>query len=77
MEIQYDQIKPQFDKMEEKIQVSEFFDILESKADIWTLNEGFKKYKTEFYDLVNSAEDYELIFDKIECKKKLDEYLTK
>jgi hypothetical protein len=41
------------------------------------LNEGFKKYKAEFYELVNSAEDYELIFDKIECKKKLDEYLTK
>lgn len=77
MEQQYLQIKPEFDKMEDKIGKSEFFDIIESKADIWTLNEAFKKSKLEFYDLVNSAEDYELIFDKIECRKKLEEYQTK
>ena len=41
------------------------------------MNEGFKKYKDEFYNLVKSAEDYELIFDKIECRKKLEEYLNK
>ena len=76
MEQQYQQIKPEFDKMEEKIGKSEFFDIIESKADIWTLNEAFKKSKSEFYDLVNSAEDFELIFDKIECRKKLEEYQT-
>ena len=75
MEKQYFQIKPMYDKMEEKISVSEFFDIIESKADIWALNEAFKKSKTEFYDLVNSAEDFELIFDKIECRTKLEEYL--
>ena len=63
--------------MEEKISKSEFFDIIESKADIWTLNEAFKKSKQEFYELVNSAEDFELIFDKIECRKKLEEYLVK
>ena len=57
--------------------MSEFFDIIESKADIWNLNEAFKKSKTDFYDLVNSAEDYELIFDKMECRLKLEEYLTK
>lgn len=45
MEAQYEQIRPQFDNMEAKIQVSDFYDILESKADIWNLNEGFKKYK--------------------------------
>lgn len=68
MESQYDQIKPEFDKMEDKIGKSEFFDIIESKADIWTLNEAFKKSKSDFYELVNSAEDFELIFDKIECR---------
>lgn len=77
MEKQYMQIKPTFDKMEEKIVVSEFFDIIESKADIWNLNEAFKKSKAEFYEMVNSAEDYELIFDKIECRNKLQEYITK
>ena len=77
MEQQYLQIKPEFDKMEDKIGQSEFFDIIESKADIWTLNEAFKQSKQEFYELVNSAEDYELIFDKIESRKKLEEYLVK
>ena len=64
-----------FDKMEEKISASEFYDIIESKADIWSLNEAFKKSKNEFYDMVKSAQDYELIFDKMECRKKLEEYL--
>jgi hypothetical protein len=77
MEQQYDQIKPEFEKMEQKIGLSEFFDIIESKADIWNLNEAFKKSKSDFYDLVNSAEDYELIFDKMECRQKLEEYLSK
>jgi hypothetical protein len=63
--------------MVQKISVSDFYDILESKADIWNLNEGFKRYKDEFYQLVKSAEDYELIFDKMECRKKLEEYITK
>lgn len=66
-----------FDAMEEKINVSEFYDIIEAKAHIWQLNESFKKSKQEFYDLVSSAEDYELVFDKLECKKKLADYLKK
>jgi hypothetical protein len=42
MEKQYSQIKPMFDQMKEKIGYSQFFDIFESKADIWQLNEVFK-----------------------------------
>lgn len=75
MEKQYYEIRPLFDAMEEKISASEFYDIIESKAHIWNLNEIFKKSKNEFYELVTKAEDYELVFDKIECKKKLEEYL--
>lgn len=75
MEKQYYEIRPLFDGMEEKIGNSEFYDIIESKAYIWNLNEQFKKTKQEFYDLVTGAEDYELVFDKIECKRKLEEYL--
>lgn len=45
MERQYNQIRPMFDQMEEKIGVSEFYDIIESKAGIWALNEAFKKSK--------------------------------
>lgn len=54
--------------MKEKIGYSQFFDIIESKADIWQLNEAFKQSKQEFFDLVNSAEDFELVFDKIDCR---------
>lgn len=61
--------------MEEKISSSEFYDIIESKAQIWELNEAFKKSKEEFYHLVTKAEDYELVFDKIECKRQLEKYL--
>jgi len=75
MENQYDQIKPKYERLEQKILMSEFYDIMESKADIWALSEAFKINKQQFYDIVNSAEDYDLIFDKIECKKKLEEYL--
>ena len=63
--------------MEDKIGSSEFFDIIESKGDIWSLNEAFKRSKNEFFDLVQSAEDFELVFDKMECRKKLEEYITK
>lgn len=72
METQYFDIRPMFDAMEEKISVSEFYDIIESQAKIWNLTESFKKSKKEFYELVSSAEDYELVFDKIECKKKME-----
>ena len=58
-----------FDAMEEKIGASEFYDIIESKAYIWNLNETFKKSKEDFYELVTKAEDFELVFDKIECKR--------
>lgn len=63
--------------MEDKIGSSEFFDIIESKGDIWLLNEAFKRSKNEFFDLVKSADDFEFVFDKIECRKKLEEYITK
>jgi hypothetical protein len=61
--------------MEEKIGASEFYDIIESKAFIWTLNESFRRSNQEFFEIVSKAEDYELVFDKIECRRKLEEYL--
>lgn len=39
------------------------------------MNTRFEKAHTEFRTLVDSAQDWELIFDKLECKKKLGEYL--
>ena len=73
----YEVIRPLFDSMEEKISASEFYDIIESKAYIWNLNEGFKQSKSDFFELIQKTEDYELVFDKIECKRKLEEYLNK
>lgn len=74
MEKQVEDIKPQFEKMEQKIALSEFIDIISSRKEIENLDEGFQKHKADFYDLVNSAQDYDLLFDKIECRNKLQEY---
>jgi hypothetical protein len=76
MEREYYNIRPMFEMMLEKIGLSEFYDIIENKNKIWQLNESFAKSKTEFYELISSREDYELVFDKIECKRKLEEYLN-
>lgn len=76
MDSQYREIRPLFDSLDEKISTSEFYDIIECKALIWKINENFKKNNSEFYEVVKNAEDSELVFDKIECKKKLAEYLN-
>ena len=52
MEKYYDEIRPLLDSMEEKIGSSEFYDILESKAYIWNLNDTFKKSKDQFFELI-------------------------
>jgi hypothetical protein len=57
--------------------LSEFYDVIECNPAIWKITEEFKKNNGEFYDMVKNAEDVELVFDKIECKKKLDEYASK
>ena len=70
-------IKPMYEAMDEKINVSEFQDIIENRTKIWNLTDFFEKKKIEFYNLVSSVEDYELVFDKIECKIQLEEYRKK
>ena len=75
MEDRYRQIRPLFDAMEEKIAGGEFFDVLQNKAVVWQLNNTFRKSQDEFYEMVTKAEDYELVFDKIEVKKKLQEFV--
>jgi len=57
--------------------MSEFYDVIECKTAIWHINEAFKKNNAEFYEMVKNAEDSELVFDKIECKKKLEEFVGK
>lgn len=76
MEGQYFNIRPMFEALSEKIILSEFYDIIENKNKIWQLNESFSSSKAEFYELISSKEDYELVFDKIECKRKLEAYLN-
>lgn len=39
------------------------------------MNDHFKKSNTEFYELMQKVQDYELVFDKIECKKYLEGYI--
>ena len=75
MEKQYYEIRPLFDIMEEKINASEFIDILENKAQIWRLMDSFKKSNGEFYEMMKNVQDSELVFDKIECKRTLEGYV--
>lgn len=75
MQEQYYEIRPLFEIMDEKIHASEFYDIIENKSQIWMLNETFKKSNTEFYELMKNAQDSELVFDKIECKRSLETYV--
>ena len=39
------------------------------------LNDTFKKSNAEFYELMKNAQDSELVFDKIECKRNLESYV--
>ena len=55
MEKQYYDIRPLFEIMDEKIGASEFYDIIENKAQIWMLNENFKKDNQVFYELMKDA----------------------
>lgn len=73
---QYSEIKPLFEIMDEKIHASEFYDIIENKTKIWMLNDTFKKNNSEFYDIMKNSIDSELVFDKIECKKNLENYIS-
>ncbi len=76
MDMQYREIRPLYDSLDDKINSSEFYDIIECQAVIWQINEKFKLNNQEFYETVKNAEDSEYVFDKIECKKKLKEYLN-
>ena len=42
MENYYRKVRPKFDSLDEKINTSEFYDVIESKAEIWKMNESFK-----------------------------------
>ncbi len=68
-------VEPTLQTMLENVEKSHFIDIIESKADVWQMNTRFDKALNEFKNLVENAKDWELIFDKLECKTKLEEYL--
>lgn len=68
-------VEPTLQTMLENVEKSYFIDIIESKADVWQMNQRFDKAFNEFRELVDGAKDWELIFDKLECKQKLQEYL--
>lgn len=68
-------MEPTLQTMLENVEKSYFIDIIESKAEVWQMNQRFDKALNEFRELVDGEKDSELIFDKLECKKKLEEYL--
>ena len=69
-------VEPVLQTMLENVEKSYFIDIIESKAEVWQMNVNFDKAFDEFRTLVDGAKDWELIFDKLECKQKLEEYLN-
>lgn len=64
-------VEPTYQTMLDNVEKSFFIDIIESKAEVWQMNQRFDKAFNEFKELVDGAKDWELIFDKLECKQKL------
>jgi hypothetical protein len=75
MQLEQRAVEPTLQAMQENVEKSHFIDIIESKAEVWQMNTRFEQAFKEFTDLVDNAKDWELIFDKLECKLKLEEYL--
>jgi hypothetical protein len=75
MRVEEKAVEPVLQTMLENVEKSYFIDIIDSKAEVWQMNVNFDKAFNEFRTLVDGAPDWELIFDKLECKQKLEEYL--
>ena len=76
MESQYKEIRPLFDSLGDKMVVGMFNDVIMSEPVIWPIYEKFKENNKQFYEIIKQAVDSEMVFDKIECKKKLVEYVN-
>jgi hypothetical protein len=68
-------VEPVLGTMLENVEKSWFIDIIESQANVWQYKKRFDGVYDDFKTLIDGAPDWELIFDKLECKNKLQEYL--
>lgn len=64
-----------YEALDEKIHVSEFYDVIGNRTTIWNIMDNFEKNNKEFYETIRAASDNELIFDKIELKKGLNKFI--
>lgn len=75
MKKEREEVEPVLATMLENVEKSHFVDIIESKASVYKWDVRFDKVYEEFKALMDGSPDWELIFDKLECRNKLDEYL--
>ena len=71
----YREVVPVYLKMEQQIYDSEFMDIINSEKNVFQMNKNFEPFREEFQKVVGETLDYELIFDQVDCRKKLEEYV--
>jgi len=75
MEEKQFEVLPYYHKMEQQVHDSEFIDIINSEKQVYQMTQKFEENKKEFQQLVNQTLDYELIFDKVDCRQKLEQYV--
>ncbi len=68
-------MQPIYLRMEQQIYDSEFMDIINSEKDVFQMNKNLEPFRNEFQEIVANTLDYELIFDQVDCRKKLQEYV--
>jgi hypothetical protein len=66
---------PKYQNMEKQIELSEFVSIINAAKEIKQESEKFQKVRDEFRHIVTDTLDYELIFDQVDCRHKLEEYV--
>ena len=68
-------LAPKYQTMEGQIQLSEFVTIINAAKEIKNESEQFKQVREQFKEVVTDTLDYELIFDQVDCRNKLEQYV--
>ena len=66
---------PKYQSMENQIQLSGFVSIINASKEIKVESEKFKQVRQKFQEVVIDTLDYELIFDQVDCRNKLEQYV--
>jgi predicted metal-dependent hydrolase len=69
-------LRPKYQNMEKQIELSEFVSIINAAKEIKLESEKFQMVRDQFRQVVTDTLDYELIFDQVDCRNKLEEYVS-